>query len=64
MGETLACGTGACAAAVACSLNGLTKDTVTVKLLGGALQIQWDKAENRVYMTGPATTVFEGEIEI
>lgn len=63
-GETLACGTGACAAAVACSLNGLTKDTVTVKLLGGALQIQWDKAENRVYMTGPATTVFEGEIEI
>ena len=64
VGETLACGTGACAAAVACSLNGLTKDTVTVKLLGGALQIQWDKAENRVYMTGPATTVFEGEIEI
>lgn len=63
-GETLACGTGACAAAVACSLNGLTKDTVTVKLLGGTLQIQWDKAENRVYMTGPATTVFEGEIEI
>lgn len=63
-GETLACGTGACAATVACSLNGLTKDTVTVKLLGGTLQIQWDKAENRVYMTGPATTVFEGEIEI
>lgn len=63
-GETLACGTGACAAAVACSLNGLTKDTVTVKLLGGTLQIQWNKAENRVYMTGPATTVFEGEIEI
>ena len=42
----------------------MTKDTVTVKLLGGTLQIQWDKAENRVYMTGPATTVFEGEIEI
>lgn len=63
-GETLACGTGACATVVACILNGLTKDTVTVKLLGGTLQIQWDKAENRVYMTGPATTVFEGEVEI
>ena len=63
-GETLACGTGACATVVACILNGLTKDTVTVKLLGGTLQVQWDKAENRVYMTGPATTVFEGEVEI
>ena len=63
-GETLACGTGACATVVASILNGLTNDTVTVKLLGGSLRIQWDRQENLVYMTGPATTVFEGEIEI
>lgn len=63
-GETLACGTGACAVAVACILNGLTKESVTVKLLGGDLQIHWDREANLVYMTGPATTVFEGEIEI
>lgn len=63
-GETLACGTGACATVVACILNGLTNDTVTVKLLGGSLQIQWDRQADLVYMTGPATTVFEGEIEI
>lgn len=61
-GETLACGTGACAVAVACILNGLTKESVTVKLLGGDLQIHWDREANLVYMTGPATTVFEGEI--
>lgn len=60
-GETLACGTGACATVVACILNGLTKEQVTVKLLGGNLQIQWDRDANLVYMTGPATTVFEGE---
>lgn len=63
-GETLACGTGACATVVACILNGLTNDTVTVKLLGGSLQIQWDRQADLVYMTGPATTVFEGEAEI
>lgn len=63
-GETLACGTGACATVVACVLNGLTKEQVAVKLLGGNLQIQWDRESNLVYMTGPATTVFEGEIEI
>ena len=63
-GETLACGTGACATVVACVLNGLTKEQVTVKLLGGNLQIQWDRESNLVYMTGPATTVFEGEKEI
>ena len=63
-GETLACGTGACATVVACVLNGLTKEKVTVKLLGGDLQIQWDRVSNQVYMTGPATTVFEGEVEI
>lgn len=61
-GETLACGTGACATAVACVLNDLTKEEVTVKLLGGNLQIKWDKAADLVYMTGPAATVFEGEI--
>lgn len=63
-GETLACGTGACATAVACILNGLTKDRVTVKLLGGDLEIYWDRKENLVYMTGPATHVFDGEVEV
>lgn len=63
-GETLACGTGACATVVACILNGLTKEQVTVKLLGGNLQIQWDRDANLVYMTGPAATVFEGECTI
>lgn len=60
-GETLACGTGACAVAVACVLNGLTEDEVTVQLLGGDLRIRWDREKNRVYMTGPAETVFDGE---
>ncbi|MBQ8596178.1 MAG: diaminopimelate epimerase [Lachnospiraceae bacterium] len=63
-GETLACGTGACATVVACVLNGLTGEDVTVKLLGGDLQIRWDREENLVYMTGPAEIVFEGEVEI
>ena len=63
-GETLACGTGACAVAVACILNGLTEDKVTVKLLGGDLQIEWDREADHVYMTGPATVVFDGEIEL
>lgn len=63
-GETLACGTGACATAVACVLNGLTEEKVTVKLLGGDLEIEWNRKENLVYMTGPAVTVFEGEVEI
>ena len=63
-GETLACGTGACAVAVASILNGLTEDKVTVKLLGGDLQIEWDREENKVYMTGPAEVSFEGEIQI
>ena len=60
-GETLACGTGACAVAVACVLNGLTEDEVTVRLLGGALQISWDREKDTVYMTGPAEVVFDGE---
>ena len=65
-GETLACGTGACAVAVASILNGLTDGSrpVTVKLLGGNLQIFWDRQENLVYMTGPASTVFDGEIDL
>ncbi len=62
-GETLACGTGACATAVACVLNNLTADAITVKLLGGDLFVEWDREENLIYMTGPATTVFEGEID-
>lgn len=60
-GETLACGTGCCATAVACILNGLTDNQVTVKLLGGELFIEWDREQNLVYMTGPAAFVFEGE---
>lgn len=61
-GETLACGTGCCAAVVACVLNGLTEEEVAVKLLGGEIIIKWDRKDNLVYMTGPAATVFEGEI--
>ena len=62
-GETLACGTGCCATAVACVLNGLTDDEITVKLLGGELHIRWDRKANLVYMTGPAKIVFEGEVD-
>ena len=61
-GETLACGTGACAVAVASMVNGLTEDCVTVQLLGGNLKIEWDREKNVVYMTGPATVVFDGEL--
>lgn len=63
-GETLACGTGACATAVACNLNELTERKVNIELLGGTLEIDWNEETNHVFMTGPATTVFEGEIEI
>lgn len=64
-GETLACGTGACAAAVAAILNGRVKEgPITVELLGGSLEIEWCRGANKVYMTGPATTVFTGEIPI
>lgn len=59
-GETLACGTGACATAVACNLNGLTNRNVYIELLGGTLKIDWSEDDNHIYMTGPATTVFEG----
>ena len=63
-GETLACGTGCCATVVAAVLNGLTDNEVEVEVLGGKIQIFWDREANLVYMTGPATTVFEGEIDV
>ncbi len=61
-GETLACGTGACATAVACNLNGLTDRKVNIELLGGTLNIEWNETDNHIYMTGPAVTVFDGEL--
>ncbi len=63
-GETLACGTGACASVVACVLNNLTENKVTVKLLGGDLFIEYNREENTVYMTGPARVSFVGNIDI
>lgn len=63
-GETQACGTGACAVAVACVLNGWTDDHVTIHLLGGDLELFYDQAGDTVWMTGPAVTVFEGDAEI
>ena len=63
-GETLACGTGACATAVACHINGLTERKVNIELLCGNLEIEWNKEDNHVYMTGPAVTVFEGTLEV
>lgn len=63
-GETLACGTGACASAVACVLNGFTEEEITIHLLGGDLLVRWDREENLVYMTGPAAVVFDGEISL
>ena len=63
-GETLACGTGCCATAVACILNGLTEDEVDVRVLGGTIHIEWNREENVIYMTGPAKVSFDGEIEI
>jgi len=63
-GETLACGTGCCASVVACILNGLTDENVYVNVLGGVVQVEWNREENIVYMTGPATTVFDGVIDL
>ena len=63
-GETLACGTGACASVVACCLNDLTERNVNVELLGGTLEIQWNEDDNHIYMTGSATTVFEGVLNL
>jgi diaminopimelate epimerase len=61
-GETLACGTGACAVLVASVLNGHSPREADIHLLGGTLRIRWDEADDCVYMTGPATFVFEGEM--
>ena len=63
-GETLACGTGTCACAVACVLNDKTDNEIDVHVLGGTLHIEYDQKENIVWMTGPATVVFDGEIDI
>ncbi|MBI3756719.1 MAG: diaminopimelate epimerase [Deltaproteobacteria bacterium] len=63
-GETWACGTGACAAAVAAVLNQKASRRVTIHLRGGDLEIEWRAEDNHVYMTGPAEEVFEGTIEI
>ena len=63
-GETLACGTGCCATVTACVLNGLTDRKITVHLLGGDITVEWEEAEDTIYMTGPAKTVFEGEIDL
>lgn len=61
-GETLACGTGSCATAVAAILNGKTEDEVTIQLMGGEIEIAWAGGDEPVYMTGPAVAVFDGEI--
>lgn len=63
-GETLACGTGCCASLVAAVLNGLTEDEAVLHVLGGKLNISWNRKENTVYMEGPAVTVFDGDIDI
>lgn len=63
-GETLACGTGACASVVASNLNDYIENEANVELLGGSLNIKWDKESNHIYMIGSATTVFEGELEL
>ena len=63
-GETLACGTGSCATLVASALLGKSGNKATVLLRGGELFIEWDRETNLIYMTGPATTVFEGEIDL
>ena len=63
-GETLACGTGACASVVASYLNGYVDRKVLVNLLGGKLEIEWCMEDNHVYMTGPAREVFAGEIDL
>lgn len=63
-GETLACGTGACAVLVASVLNGISERKAEIELLGGVLIIEWNERNNHVYKTGPATTVFTGEIEL
>ena len=62
VGETYACGTGACAALAVCANKGYTRNIATVNLKGGDLRINWNLQENNIYMTGIATKVFDGEI--
>ena len=62
-GITQACGTGACATAVAAALTGKAGRTSRIVMDGGALDIEWRESDNHVYMTGPATFVYDGEIE-
>jgi diaminopimelate epimerase len=63
-GPTLACGTGACATLVSSVLNGLTDRTAVVSLKGGELLIEWNEADNHVYMTGPAQEVYTGKLSV
>nr|VFK39082.1 MAG: diaminopimelate epimerase [Candidatus Kentron sp. SD]VFK44617.1 MAG: diaminopimelate epimerase [Candidatus Kentron sp. SD] len=63
-GETLACGTGACATTVAAIIHGLTNRKVNIKLRGGDLLIEWSEDDNHIYMIGPAVIAFTGEVEI
>ena len=63
-GETLACGTGCCATAAACFLNGHTGRTVTVDVLGGSILVEWEEKSNHIFMTGPAEFVFDGELSV
>lgn len=63
-GETLACGTGTCASVMACILTGETDNEVLVHLLGGDLTVKYDERTNHIFMTGPAATVYEGEISL
>lgn len=63
-GETLCCGTGCCATAVACILNKKTNNAITVHVIGGEILIEWDKETNHIFMTGPAKTSFEGSVEV
>ena len=60
-GETLACGTGACASVAACVLNGLCDRQVQVSLPGGELSVVWEESDNHIYLTGPATFVYDGQ---
>ena len=62
-GETLACGTGACATLVACVMNNKTDRKAKLQLVGGVLEIEWREDNNKIYMSGPAVTVFEGSFE-
>jgi diaminopimelate epimerase len=63
-GETLACGSGACAVAVASILRGVSERRVTIELRGGELEIEWDAPDAHVFMTGPAAEVFTGELTL